>query len=636
MVPTTRATNPTLLRHHSPMTERSAPALIPRHVIFGNPEADSPQISPDGAHLAFLRPVDGVLNVWVRRIDRDDARPVTRDTDRGVQIYFWHHGEKRLLFVQDSAGDENWQLFEADIETGDVRLLTPFDGVQTQIVSYTKHHPFDMIVGLNVENQALHDPYHLDLRSGGLTRIAENPGNVVGWLADTHLQVRAAQAAQPDGGFVLLLRDDNDTPWHPVVEWSSEDALNSGPLHFSRDGTGLFLLDSRDADTSRLVRLELATGDRTVLAEDPRYDVGAVLTDSDTREPLAVAFARDRVEWRPLDPTVQDDLERVLGIGDGDVGIYDGTADQRTWLVASTVDTGPMSYYAFHRDDGTATLLFRNRPALLDYQLASMKPFAFSTQDGLTVHGYLTVPIGVTGPCPMVVNVHGGPWHRDTWGYDAEAQWLANRGYACLQVNFRGSTGYGKQFLNAADREWGGRMHSDLVDAVQWAVSEGIADPDRIGIYGGSYGGYAALVGATFTPDLFRCAIDLVGPSNLITFIESVPPYWSAYLEMLYRRVGHPERDEDFLRERSPLFRVDAIRIPLLVAQGANDPRVKATESEQIVAALREKGIDHEYLVFEDEGHGFVKPENRLRFYEAAERFLARHLGGRCEERRES
>jgi dipeptidyl aminopeptidase/acylaminoacyl peptidase len=403
-------------------------------------------------------------------------------------------------------------------------------------------------------------------------------------------------------------------------------------MGFTRDGERIYLLDSRDANTARLVRLDLASDRPTVLAEDPRYDVSGVVLHPDTRDVQLVGFSRARHEWTVLDPAVAADVAAIRSLSPGDFAIVDRTHADDTWVVAFTRDTDGVSYWRYERTGHRGRLLFATRPDLSRHTLAEMRPIAFTARDGLKIEGYLTLPPGVPPrDLPLVLDVHGGPWHRDEWGYDPESQWLANRGYACLQVNFRGSTGYGKEFLNAGNREWGGKMHDDLVDAVEWAVGRGIADRSRLAIYGGSYGGYAALVGATFTPDLFRCAVAIVGPSNLITFIETIPPYWSTFLSMLHERVGNPATEAEFLRSRSPLTHVDRIRIPMLIAQGANDPRVKRSESEQIVAAMKAKGIPHEYLVFDDEGHGFAKPENRLTFYAVAERFLAEHLGGRAE-----
>lgn len=613
--------------------KRPSPApLIPREVIFGNPEKAMPLISPNGMLMAYLAPLDGVLNVWVGHVGEDDYHPVTHDTDRGVRVYFWAHDGRHLLYLQDVGGDENWRLFSVDLESGDEEDLTPFDGVQVQIIHHDKRHPNDLIIAMNKEDERVHDIYHLNLSSKELQLVAKNPGNVAGWAVDADMQVRGALASTPDGGFDFNIRDNVDEEWRTLISWDADDALTSGPICFSLDGKSIYLLDSRDANAAPLVEVEIATGKKRIIAEDPQYDVGDVTVHPDTYEIQMVSFVKARIEHKVLDSSIEDDIARIGKLSAGDFGIYNRTDDDKQWLVGFNEDRHPFSYYAYDRTTQEGTFLFYNRPDLADYSLAQMQPFSFTARDGLEIHGYLHLPPGKPrSALPTVLNVHGGPWHRDSWGYEPEGQWLANRGYAVLQVNFRGSTGYGKNFLNAGDREWGGKMHDDLVDAVGWVVGEGIADPDRIAIYGGSYGGYAALAGATFTPDLFKCAVDIVGPSNLITFIETIPPYWSTYLATLHKRVGNPETETEFLKSRSPLFSVDEIRIPMLIAQGANDPRVKQSESEQIVAAMREKGIDYEYMLFEDEGHGFAKPENRLRFYATAERFLAKHLGGRAE-----
>jgi dipeptidyl aminopeptidase/acylaminoacyl peptidase len=606
--------------------------LIPRSVLFGNPDKASAQLSPDGTRIAYLAPLDGVLNVWIGSAAGEEMRPVTHDTDRGVRTYAWAHDNRHLLYLQDQGGDENWRLHKVDPESGADEDLTPFPRVQAQLVAHEKERPHEVLVALNREDERLHDVYHLDLRTNQLALVAKNPGDVTGWVADDALAVRAAVATTPDGGSILRLRDSADGPWRDLIVWSSADALSSSPLGFTADGRSLHVLDSRDVNATRLLRMDLATGASTVVAEDPRYDVGGVLVHPDTKEMQLVSFIRARQEWTVLDPALAEDLAALGRLNPGDFVIVDRTHADDRWVVAFTRDNEPVSYWVYDRATRRGTFLFYTRPDLAEYTLAEMRPITFTARDGRVVEGYLTLPPGVAPrQLPMVVNVHGGPWHRDTWGYNPEPQWLANRGYACLQVNFRGSTGYGKDHLNAGNREWGAKMHDDVVDGVRWAIGEGYADPARIGIYGGSYGGYAALVGATFTPDLFRCAVDIVGPSNLITFIETIPPYWSTFLAMLKERVGDPDTEPEFLTSRSPLTFVDRIRIPLLIAQGANDPRVKQSESEQIVAALAAKGIPHEYLLFPDEGHGFAKPENRLKFYAAAERFLATHLGGRHE-----
>jgi dipeptidyl aminopeptidase/acylaminoacyl peptidase len=615
------------------MTTTPNVALIPRSVLFGNPDKAAPRISPDGKRMAYLAPVNDVLNVWVGDIGSDSYQPVTQDTDRGIRFYFWAADNKHILYIQDSGGNENWRLYATNLDSKETRDLTPFENVQVQVLDHDKHFPDELLLAMNKENPQAHDVYHLQLSSGELTLVAKNPGNIASWVADTNFKVRGAVAAQPDGSNELLVRTDEQSEWRKVLTWDADDALNSGPLGFTHDGQSLYLEDSRNANAGRLVKLDLANGDLTVIAADPHYDVGNVMVHPDTYEIQAVAFNRDRVEWQVLDESITLDFDRIRDIHEGDFAITSRDDADQTWIVAFTVDNGPVPYYAYNRESQTATFLFNNKAELNKYSLAHMEPIIFTARDGLTIHGYLTLPITEqqTG-LPLVLDVHGGPWARDTWGYNPEAQWFANRGYACLQINYRGSTGYGKDFLNAGNKEWGRNMHNDLVDAVQWAISQGIADPRKVAIYGGSYGGYAALVGATFTPDLFCCAIDVVGPSNLVTLIKTIPPYWSTFLATFHKRVGNPDTEEEFLKSRSPLFKVDQIKIPMLIAQGANDPRVKQSESEQIVEAMKSKGIDYDYLLFPDEGHGFAKPENRITFYKAAERFLAQHLGGRYEE----
>jgi dipeptidyl aminopeptidase/acylaminoacyl peptidase len=612
--------------------------LIPRQTLFGNPERVSPHISPDGTRLAWIAPHEGVLNVWTAPasggagVDWEAAEVVTDDADRGIRQFAWAHDGRHLLYLQDTGGDENWRLHDVDLETMQRRDLTPFDGVQARVLAMEPKFPTEILIALNRDNPQLHDVYRLDLVTGELAKEVENPG-FIGWVADPHLIVRGAVAPRPDGSVVLMVRDSADDDWRELLAVSAEDAVTTGPIGFSEDGGSLLAMSSVGGNTGRLVRIDLATGAQQVLAEDPEADVSDVRIHPDTREPQIVTFQKDRSEYLVLDPSVADDLAAIRALHPGDPMFTSADDADATWLVAFTNDSGPIPYFAYHRASKSGRFLFENRPEVSRYQLASMEPFSFTARDGLTVHGYVTFPPGgARAGLPTVLNVHGGPWARDDWGFNPEAQWLANRGYLCVQVNFRGSRGYGKAFINAGDREWGGRMHDDLVDAVGFITGQGWADPSRVAIYGGSYGGYAALVGASFTPDLFSCAVDIVGPSNLKTLIETIPPYWAPLIAQYHRRVGDPATDADFLWSRSPLSRVHDIKIPLLIAQGANDPRVKQAESEQIVAALREAGIEHEYLLFPDEGHGFAKPENRLRFYAAAEKFLARHLGGRSEE----
>jgi dipeptidyl aminopeptidase/acylaminoacyl peptidase len=611
--------------------------LIPRQVLFGNPERISPRLSPDGARLGWIAPRDGVLNVWVAPaspatgVDWDKAEVVTDDTDRGIRMFAWAHDNRHLLYLQDVGGDENWRLYDVDLQTMARRDLTPFDGVQARVVAMEKEFPTELLIGLNNDNPELHDVYRLDLVTGELTRELVNPG-FIGWLADSELVVRGAFAPQPDGGIVLLVRDGADDDWREFLTVPAEDALTTDPVAFGADGATLLMVSSLGAQTARLIRIDLATGAEVVLAGDDSADVQGVRIDADSREPQIVTVLKDRSEYLVLDPSVADDLAAVRKLHPGDPVFESADDADTTWLVAFTNDSGPIPYFCYDRATKRGSFLFEHRPALNDYTLAPMTPFLYKARDGTVIHGYATFPPdGPRKGLPTVLNVHGGPWARDTWGFNPEAQWFANRGYLCLQVNYRGSTGYGKAFVNAGDREWGAKMQDDLTDAVAFAVGEGWSDPRRVAIFGGSYGGYAALAGAAFTPDVYCCAVDIVGPSNLKTLIETVPPYWLPMIAQYHRRLGDPQKDVDFLWSRSPLSKADQISIPLLIAQGANDPRVKQAESEQIVAALTKAGIEHEYMLFPDEGHGFAKPENRMRFYAAAERFLAKHLGGRAE-----
>jgi dipeptidyl aminopeptidase/acylaminoacyl peptidase len=611
--------------------------LIPRRVLFGNPERVSPRISPNGTSLAWIAPDNGVLNVWTAPVgadgvDWDSATVVTSDTDRGIRVFRWAHDGRHLLYLQDTGGDENWRLYDVDLHTMQRRDLTPFEGVQAQILATEKKYPSEVLVGLNRDNPALHDVYRLDLVTGDMVKQVENPG-FAGWVADTELVTRVGVGLEPDGSLVIKVRDDADGDWRLLQTLPAEDAMTSGPMAISADGASMLAMSSAGVDTGRLVRVDLASGAEEVLAEDPDADVSGVRVNPDTREPQIVTWVKDRTEYRVLDPALEADLAAIRALHPGDPEIVAQDHSDMVWLVAFTNDAGPVPFFLYDRRRREGHFLFDHQPELSRYELAPMEPFSYQARDGLTIHGYATFPPGAgRSGLPMVLNVHGGPWARDTWGFDSEAQWLANRGYLSVQVNFRGSTGYGKAFVNAGDREWGRAMQNDLTDGVAYAIAQGWADPERVAIFGGSYGGYAALAGVTFTPDLYRCAVDIVGPSNLKTLIETIPPYWQPQIALFHQRVGNPETDAEFLWSRSPLSRAASIKTPLLIAQGANDPRVKQAESEQIVAAMRDAGIDYEYMLFPDEGHGFAKPENRLRFYAAAERFLARHLGGRAED----
>ncbi len=607
------------------------PSLIPREILFGNPERSSPQLSPDGKYLAYIAPDEkNVLQVWLRTVGQQDDRQLTEDKKRGIRIYFWTFDGEQLIYLQDSDGDENWHLYSVNINSNTVRDLTPFEGIQAQPVALEPKFPDQMLVGLNLKDPSKHDLYRIDLKNGAVEFDTENPGNIVVWTADEQFQVRAAIATTPDGGYDLLYRESIDLDWEILRHWGSDDEGNA--VSFSADGQTLYVIGTHDANTQRLIALDLATGQETVVAEDPEYDVDGVLIHPVSRVIEAVSFYKDKQEWQILDPRIAADFEAISKVRQGEFGIGSRDLADKNWLVAYVTDNGPVYYYTYNRESKTSTLLFTNQPKLEELPLAVMQPISYTARDGLTIHGYLTTPVGIPAKnLPTVLLVHGGPWVRDSWGYEPEVQWLANRGYAVLQVNFRGSTGYGKAFLNAGNREWGAKMHSDLVDAVNWLVEQGIADPQKVAIMGGSYGGYATLVGLTFTPEVFAAGVDIVGPSNLITLMQSIPPYWAPMKAMFAHRLGDLETEEDFLKSRSPLFLANQIEKPLLIGQGANDPRVKQAESEQIVEAMSFAGKPVEYILYPDEGHGFARPENRLHFYAKAEEFLAKYLGGRFE-----
>lgn len=614
--------------------------IIPRKVLFGNPDKIQPSLSPDGVHLAFLAPVDGVLNIWVGPADDPDAaRPVTHDRGRGIQEYFWAYTNKHILYIQDRDGDENWRIYSLDISNGRVQELTPLTGVQARIYNISHKFPSEILIGLNNRDARLHDVYRLNIETGELTLIVENTENFFDFLSDDMYNVRFAMRFTADGSMEMLKAVNGR--WELFIRISQEDSLTTVPLGFDKSGKILYMFDSRGRDTSALVALDLESGSQQVLFETPKADVSDVLIHPTERTVQAVAFTYERKHWHVLDTALADDFEYLQTVANGDIEVVSRTLDDRFWVVAYEVDNGPIRYYLYNRSQKQARFLFTNQKALEGIPLAKTYPVFIPARDGLTLVSYVTLPVWSdpdgdgrpSQPLPMVLLVHGGPWGRDRWGYEPVRQWLANRGYAVLNVNFRGSTGFGKKFINAGDREWGGKMHDDLVDAVQWAISEKIADPNRIAIMGGSYGGYATLVGLTFTPELFACGVDICGPSNLVTFMNSIPPYWAPMIELFKKRVGDHTTEEgrQFLLSRSPLTYVDRIRKPLLIGQGANDPRVKQSESDQIVQTMQAKNIPVTYVLFPDEGHGFVRPENRLAFFAVAEVFLAQHLGGRYE-----
>jgi len=618
----------------------AAPPLIPRRAFFEEPERRDVRLSPDGASIAFLAPLDGVPNVWVGEtaaVARDPAaaRPLTRDGGRGIRSYDWAYDGAHLLYLQDDGGDEDWRLHRVELATGEDVDLTPLPGVQARIVHLSPRHPSQVLVGLNDRDPAWHDLHLLDLRTGERRLVRENLGFSL-LLCDDDLSVRLGKRVTDDGGTEWLTPDGDG--WRPFLRVGLEDALTTAVRGYDAEGATLYLADSRGRDTAALVALDMASGSATVLAEDARADVGDVLWHPLTRRPQAADFGAERSDWRVLDPEVAADLAFLERETRGEPSIRSRTLDDVLWVVADGVDDGPTRFLLHDRGASVAAPLFVDRPALEGLPLAAMRPVTVASRDGLPLVCYLTRPVagagvGGEGPDPLVLLVHGGPHGRDHWGYQPFHQWLANRGYAVLSVNFRGSTGFGKEFVNAGDREWGAKMQDDLHDAVAWAVREGFADPDRVAIMGGSYGGYATLAGLTFTPEAFACGVDVVGPSNLVTMAETIPPYGKWLIEVDAKRVGDARTEEGraFLWSRSPLAQADRIRRPLLIGHGANDPRVARAESDEIVAAMGAKGVPVTYVVFPDEGHGFVRPPNRLAFRAVTETFLGAVLGGRVE-----
>ena len=625
--------------------------LISRDVFFGNPDRTNPLISPDGTKISYLAPVNGVMNVWVGPIDDPDAaRPVTHDMRRGIRVYFWAYTNKHLLYLQDPSGGENWVVHAINLSTAKTKALTPTSAtrpgarrshkVTARIQRVSHKFPYEILVGLNDRDPARHDIYRLSIATGERTLVQRNDG-FLGFLTDDEYDVRLAARLTPDGGSELLMPTPNGN-WHQFAKIPMQDMFTTSPIDFNESGTVLYMVDSRGRNTAALTSLNLETGESKILAKDYRADITDDLLLHLTKKfPQAVSSTYTRKKWHFLDPVLEDDFSMLREIADGELSVNSRTLDDSRWIVSFELDNGPVRYYHFDRTQKKIRFLFASRSALDGLPLATMHPIVIKSRDGLNLVSYYTLPVGADSdfdgrpdqPLPMVLNVHGGPWWRDAWGYDSWHQWLANRGYAVLSVNFRGSTGFGKNFINAANREWGGRMHDDLIDAVQWAIDEGIADADRVAIMGGSYGGYAALVGMTFTPDVFACGTAVVGPSNLVSFLQTIPPAWDPNAQMWATRVGdHRTADgRSFLQQRSPLNFVDQIKRPMMIVHGANDPSVNQGESDRIVSAMQQNDVPVTYLIYPDEGHGIARPANRMAFFAVAEAFLAEHLGGRYE-----
>lgn len=619
--------------------------LIPRRDLFSDPDRTMVRLSPDGRHIAWLAPLDGVRNVWMAPADApQDARPLTRLSGRGVSGWIaWAYDSAHLICSIDADGDENWVLWSIDTATGGRLALSP-SGATAEYTAASPRHPHHIVVHHNGRDPQWYDAYRVDVRTGEARLLVRGDG--LGAIhSDLDLTPRSALAPTPDGGRNLLVRDGDG--WRTVAHLDVEDALYFQILGFAADGRFCYALDTRGRDTAALVTLDAGTGTTTaVLAADADADLVEALLDPVGGAPLAWWSDPGRRRYGFLDPAVEADHrwveERLDGALDVTLDVTSVSTDLTRWLVFATRDDGKGAYWLFDRNDRSLRLLFPQRAALQGHRLTAMRVERIAARDGLEMVAYLALPAGTAqradgrpaAPLPLVLHVHGGPSDRNVWGFHPEMQWLADRGYAVLAVNYRGSTGFGKAFVRKHFGQWGAAMHDDLIDAVGWAIREGIADPARVAIMGASYGGYAALTGLTLTPEVFACAVDQVGPSNLVTLLETIPPYWESFRSMLVAHVGGDPATEEgraFLWSRSPLSRVDAIRRPLLIAQGANDARVKRAESDRIFTAMRERGLPATYLLFPDEGHWLSRPENRLAFYAVAEQFLARHLGGRAE-----
>lgn len=622
------------------------PDLIPVKDFFDSPIRAAAKISPDGSRLAFLAPSNNRLNVWVENLDpgRGGLRRVTDDDNRSVLHFEWTDDPRWLIYLQDTNGDENWHIHRVDLDDPDAPAvdLTPFPGAMALPAREVRNGRTTVMI--NNRDATLLDVYELDIATGDLTLIAKNPGHVNGWLSSDAGDVFAT-ALTPDGDLELSRWDRDAETLRSIARFDGSDyPVGIHPLVVTPDGAGVWMGSNRDSDRTQLVFVDLETGEESTVDSHETFDIdpraavsplfpAPLIQDRRTGALLGVRYYGERQVIRALDPRFGDILTNLQTLSDGDIGNLSSDDAGVRWVVGFNHDRDPGATYLYDHSTGESRLLYRPLPHLDPEQLAPMRPVTITSRDGLALQSYLTLPVGVEPKgLPLVLVVHGGPWYRDAWGFDAQAQVLANRGYAVLQVNFRGSTGFGKTFLAAAKGEFAGKMHDDLIDGVNWAIEQGYADCDKVAILGGSYGGYAALVGVTFTPDVFAAAVDYVGISNLANFMRTLPPIarphlannWHAY-------VGDPDDPEQLadMMARSPITKVDEIRTPLLVIQGANDVRVVQAESDNLVNALRNRGVEVDYLVQPDEGHGTVNAENTIEMWETISRFLAQHLGGR-------
>lgn len=626
------------------------PPIIDREVFFGDPEIAGGRISPDGRYISFLKTYKGHLNIWVKEIDEpfDAARPMSADTTRPVFRYLWTQDGKYILYIQDKGGNENFHLYAIDpaekpaegMDVPEARDLTPIEGVTVTFYAFPEKTPDIIYIGLNDRDERYHDVYRLTLSSGERELVFENTEGMSGFDFDLDARLRVASKQTEDGGTEFFRVDGKEL----ASVYSVTNEENAYILRFQKDGKRAYMVTNKGEgnDLTQLVLFDPQTGRTETVESDPEKEVdfgGAIFSDA-TEELVGTTYegARTRIYWK--DKKWEDaykKLKKKLSkeIGDGDLYLGSSTKDDRLHIVVVTSDVNPGLAYLYNMETGETEFLYNPRPNLPSEHLAKMEPVKFTSRDGLTIHGYLTVPKGIKAKnLPVIINPHGGPWARDSWGYNPEAQFFANRGYAVMQVNFRSSTGYGKAFFNAGKRKWGEEMQNDLTDAVRYLIDKGIADPEKVAIYGGSYGGYATLAGLAFTPDVYACGVDYVGVCNLLTLLKSIPPYWETMRNFFNEHVGDPENPEDVerLTRQSPLFSADKITAPLMVVQGGNDVRCKLPESQQIVIAMRDMGREVEYLVADDEGHGFAGADNRTAFRVAQEKFFAKHLGGRYQE----
>ena len=598
--------------------------LIPLRDFFRNPERSGFQVSPDGNSISFMQPYQNRMNVFVRPRAGREAIRVTSETERDVAGYFWK-GSNRIVYVKDFKGDENYHVVAVDADGKNLVDLTPFEKVQASIIDDRYDNDDEMLISMNKRNPEVFDVYRVNLATKQLTLIAENPGNVTGWVTDHTGCIRLALVT--DGvNSSIQHRPDQDTPFKTVITTNFKEQIQ--PLFFDFDNKLMFASSNINRDKAAIVRLDPATAkEESIIFQHPEVDVAGLAWSRKRKVYTEVQFLTWKRERKFFDAemeAIQSDLERQLP--GYEIDLQSSNRDENIFVVAAWSDRTMGVRYLYDSASKKLTKLAEIAPWLPEADLAEMKPITYKARDGLTIHGYLTLPRGEAKNLPLVVNPHGGPWARDAWGYNPEAQFLANRGYGVLQMNFRGSTGYGRAFWEASFKQWGKKMQDDVTDGVKFAIAQGIADPKRVCIYGGSYGGYCALAGLAFTPDLYACGVDYVGVSNLFTFLKTIPPYWKPLLDMFYEMVGNPVTDKELLAAASPVLHADNIRVPLLIAQGAQDPRVNIDESDQMVAALKKHGIAVEYLVKDNEGHGFHNEENRFEFYEAMEKFLKRHL----------